>query len=144
MNAVVEINIVRQAVHLIPANRLIGSKALAHRFQVPDIIEENRVAVHAGFGRWDPRKSRAFNTGVAIPAIDPVIPDVVLMAELDRLSPRYVLIGDVGRSCEDENSRQGGSPKYGYTEQAGLGDKVCTAVKDLCHVRVALERASSP
>jgi len=144
MNAVIEINVVRQAMHFVPMNGFIRPVALAHRLQVAHVVEEHRVAIHAGFGGRNSSVGRGFDAGMAIPAVDAVVPDVVLVAELNRLSSRYVLIRDVGRSCKDQNRRQCNSPKYGYSEQAGPGDKVCTAVKDLCHVRVALERASSP
>jgi len=96
MNAVIEINVVGQPVHFHPVNRFIRAVALANYFQVPHIIEQHRMAIHARPRRWNPRIRRVFHARVAIPAIDSVIPHVVFVAELDRLITRHILIGNVG------------------------------------------------
>ena len=96
VNAVVEIDIVGEAVNLDPLDRLIRSVALANRFEIIDVIEENGMAIHAGFRRGNAGERRSFDTGVTVAAIDPVIADVVLVAELQGLHARHALIRDVG------------------------------------------------
>src|SRR5580700_1998111 len=93
----------------VPPNRFVRPVALAHRFQVSDIVEKNRMAVHAGFGWGNSRERRGFHAGMAIPAIDPVVADMVLVAELNRLIPRYALIRDVRRSRNNQYRRQSNS-----------------------------------
>jgi hypothetical protein len=144
VNAVIEKDEVGELVHPRPLQRFSRLVAGADWFEQLRVGPDLRVAVHAGLGGRNASERRSFHARVTVPAIDPVVSNVVLVAELNRLTPRHALIGDVGRSGDDENRRQCNSPKNGHSQQAGSGDKVRTAVKDLCHVRVALERSSSP
>ena len=105
VNAVVEIDIIGEAVNLDPLDRLIRSVALANRLEITDIIEENRMAIHAGFRRGNAGERRSFDTGVTVAAIDPVIADVVLVAELQGLRARHTLVCNVGRTRNQQDAR---------------------------------------
>jgi hypothetical protein len=80
---------------------------------------------------------------MAITAINPVVTRMMFVAELHRLRAHHALIGDVWGSCEHQNRGQCGSCKNDYSEQTCPSEKIRTAVKDLSHVSVALERSSS-
>ena len=50
VNAVIEVNIVRQVVYPDPANGAVSAKTLADRFQHGGVIPDLRVAIHTGLG----------------------------------------------------------------------------------------------
>ena len=50
VNAVIEIRKIPEPVNFHPLDRLISAIAFANWFKVTGIIEENRMAIHAGFG----------------------------------------------------------------------------------------------
>lgn len=98
MNAVIEICKIREAVHLIPLNGLSRTVTLAHGLEVSTIGIKDGMAIHTGL-RWrNTSHCRSLNTCVAIPAVNPVIADMVLMTELYRLLLRDVLIRGVRRA----------------------------------------------
>src|SRR5947209_12773964 len=76
MDAVVEVHEIGQVVHARPLDRLIRSKALAHRLEKRAGGKDLRVAVHARSGRWDPGEGRLLDRRVAVAAVDPVDGDV--------------------------------------------------------------------
>ncbi len=53
VNAVIEINEVGQIVDPGPHQRFIGAETLAHGLEHGSLGPDLRVAVHAGFGRWN-------------------------------------------------------------------------------------------
>jgi len=106
MNAVVEVNVVGQPVNFNPFDGLIRAVAFAHRFQVRGIVEQHRVAIHAGFCWRYARIRGIFHAGMTVSAVDSVIAYVVLVAELHGLHSRNALIGDVGRPGNYQNARQ--------------------------------------
>ena len=82
VNAVIEIDEVGKAMDLDPLNRLIGAKTLANGFEITDIVEENGMAIHAGLGGRNARVSGTFHAGMTIAAVDAVVSDMMLVAEL--------------------------------------------------------------
>src|SRR5437870_13430777 len=91
MNRVIEIREVRKVVHAYPLQRLARLETRAHRFQVRTVGPNLFVAVHANRGRRHARRRRSFNRRVAIPTIDAVVADVVIMTKLTWLLPLDVL-----------------------------------------------------
>jgi len=106
MDTVIEINVVGQAMHFDPLDGLIRAVALANRLQVTDVVEENGMAIHAGFGGRNAGISRALYAGMAVAAVDAFISHVVLVAELYGLIPGDALVGNVGRPGHDQYACQ--------------------------------------
>ena len=100
VNAVVEIHVIGQAMYFHPLNRLVGAVAFAYRFKIADVVEQNGMAVHAGFCGRNAGVGGVFNAGVAITAIDAVIANVMFVAELDGLYPDNTHIGYIRGSGE--------------------------------------------
>ena len=141
MNAVIEINVVREPVNLHPMNRFVRAIAFAHRFQVADVIEQHGMAIHARLRRRNARVRGGFHAGVTVTAVNTVIAGVMLVAELNRLVASYVLIGDIWRSGHHQNRCQGNARKYCSAQQTESCEKIRASVKDLCHVRFAPVRS---
>ncbi len=144
MNAVIEINVVGQAVDANPRNRMVGAVALADWLQVPGAVEQHGVAVHAGFGWRNARGRREFHARMAIPAIDAIVPDVVLVTELNRLIARYVLIRQIGRTRRQQNPCQRQTRQKERGKDTETGDEIRAAVKNLRHVYICTLKVSAP
>jgi hypothetical protein len=97
------------------------------------------MAIHAGFRGRNAGVGGSLHTCVTVPAIDPIVPHVVLVTELYRLISRHKLIRQIRRSRKNQHSRQRKSGKEYQREQTKPGDKIKTAVKNLGHVNFALE-----
>src|SRR6187431_2979539 len=85
VDAVVEIHEIRQVVNAHPVHRAVLTEAGANGFENRRLRPDLRMAVHAGLRRGNPGERRRFYRRVAVPAVDPVVFDVVAMAELNRL-----------------------------------------------------------
>src|SRR6266487_2427142 len=138
MNAVIEIDEIGQAVHFVPLDRFVGAKALANRFKIGRAIEKHRVAVHAGLRRRNPGNRGRFHAGMTVTAVNAVIADVMLVAELHRLLPVDVLLRHVRRARhrEDRDKRQPDQEKSG--EDTESGNEVSASMKNLRHLIFAL------
>jgi hypothetical protein len=129
MNAVIEIDEVRQAVDFHPLDRLVCTITFTDGLEVRSVGVQYGMAVHAGFRRWDARNGRSLYGGVTVAAIESVIAYVVLVAELHRLRARNVLIRGVRRTRQPQNAHE---------PQTESRNKICAAMKNLGHVSVAL------
>src|SRR5580692_1334677 len=127
-----------------PLDGLIGAIALANWLEISDVIEKHGMAIHAGFRGRDASEGGVLNTGVTVTTIDAVVSDVMLVAELNGLIASHPLIGDVGRSSNDQHRRENKTGEDRGSKQTKPRNKICTAMKDLGHVSVALARISSP
>lgn len=106
VNAVIEVHIVGQPMHFYPSDGLVRAVTLTNRLQVPNVIEQDGMAIHAGF-RWrDSSEGRRLHAGMTITTIDSVISGVMLVAELHGLHPRHALVGDIRRPCHDQDRSQ--------------------------------------
>ena len=83
--AVVEVNKFGQVVNSLPLDGFVLSKARSYRLQIWAVIPQLAVTVHTSLCGWHASSCRRLNSGMAITAIDAVVTDVVLVAELDRL-----------------------------------------------------------
>src|SRR5271169_580938 len=119
MNAVVEINEVRQLVDARPLERLAGSVAgsngLKHRSVGPNL----RVAVHAGLGGRNACETRLLHRSVTVAAVDAKPGHVVLVAEGHGLRFSHSRVGDVGRALELRHSPEQGCGDEDRAEQRG-------------------------
>jgi hypothetical protein len=141
VNAVIEVYVVRKAMDLHPMNGLVRAVAFAHRPQIANVIKQHGMAVHARFRRRNTRVRGVFHARVAVTAIDTIVAGVMLMAELNRLIARDVLIGNIWRSGHHQNCRQGNASKHCSAEQTESCEIIRASVKDLCHVRFAPVRS---
>src|SRR5579883_742530 len=98
MNAVIEVDEVRQVVQPRPRNAFVcpvtGAYGLEHRAVHPDL----RVATHAGMRGKHAREVALLHRGVAVPAINAELTDVVLVTEWHRLPSGQANSRDVGRA----------------------------------------------
>src|SRR5579864_2337040 len=74
VNAVIEIDEIRQRVDANPFERFIVAIAGAHRFEHGRVRPNLGVAGHAGLRRGDPRKRRFFDRCVTVAAIESQLP----------------------------------------------------------------------
>ncbi len=138
VNAVVEVDVIGEAVHANPLDRFIGAITFADRFQVSGVVEQHRMAIHAGLGGRNSSGGGTFHRGMAVTAVDAIVSHVVLVAKLDRLLARDVLVRQIGcaRQAHDAAKRQGG--QQCSKKDTHLGDEIRAAVKNLGHVNFAL------
>ena len=145
VNAVIEINEIRQIVNSCPYQRLAGAEALTHRFEQGRSGPDLRVAVHAGLGWRDPGEQRRLHRSMAIATVNAQATDVVLMAKGHGLWPHHFGVSDVGRALQLEHRPQQCRYQEYRPVNRGAGDCVRTAMKDL-HQRSVQQgcRAPSP
>jgi len=91
MNAVIEVREITEAMHFHPFNRFVRAVAFAHRLEVAGVIEQNGVAVHAGFGGRNACGGGIFHGSMTVAAINAVVAHVMLVAELHWLLARNIL-----------------------------------------------------
>jgi hypothetical protein len=140
VNAVIEINEVRQTMHANPLDGFISAITFAHRLQIPDIVEQHGMAIHAGFGGRDSGGSGCLDAGMTVAAINTVISNVVLVAELDRLLARDVLVRQIRSAGQTHHTTKSQSREERAKKDTDLGDEIRAAVKNLGHVKFALLR----
>jgi hypothetical protein len=144
VNAVIEIDIIGQTVNTDPVNRLIGAITLSNRLQITRAVKQHGMTVHACFRRWNACRRRELDTRMAVPAIDAVVADVVLVAELNGLISRYILIRQNGRTRRHENACQRQTRQEKRRKDTEPGDEIRAAVKNLRHVYVCTLEVSAP
>jgi len=133
VDAVVEIDKVREIVYSGPLNRFAGPPTLPNGFEIGTVGKDLRMTIHARFGRWNTGKSRNLHGGMTVTAIDPFISYVMLVAELDRLFSRHIGLGDVGRSIHlSHHPNQAGNDEQG-TEYRDPGNRISAGMEDLRH-----------
>lgn len=100
MDAVIEIDEAGQIVDPCPLNRLPGAEAVAHRRQSRAIRPDLRVTIHTNLGRRNSGKRTRLDGSVAVPAIDPIVGNMMFVTKRDRLSPRHSYFRDIGGAVE--------------------------------------------
>jgi len=138
VNAVVEIDKVGKPVDFHPLNRLVCAETLANGFEVRSVGIQDGMAIHAGFRGGDARDGGSLNRGVTIAAIEPVVSNVMLMAELHGLRARNVLVRGIRRPRQPQYADEPQANQKNSREQAESGNKICASMKNLGHVSVAL------
>jgi hypothetical protein len=85
MDRVIEINVVRKIVNARPFDRDAGFPAITDGFEIGRRSKKLRVAIHARFRRRHSGARGAFDRSMAIAAINAIVANVMLMAELNGL-----------------------------------------------------------
>src|SRR5712691_4754981 len=96
MDAVIEVDKIREVMDSDPGERCVGAQAGAHRFEHRALSPDLGVAVHTGLGGRNASHGGFLHRGVAVTAVDADTADVMLMAEGDWLSPHNASFGHVG------------------------------------------------
>src|SRR5208337_802063 len=117
VDAVIEINVVGQAMHFNPLNGLVRAVAFPNGFQITDVVEENGMAIHARLGGRNARISRTLHAGMTVAAVNAFISHMVLVAELYGLIPGHAFVGDIGRPRHDQYAGQRQEPQNDRSEQ---------------------------
>ncbi|SRR5712692_9017298 len=86
MNTVIEVDKAGKIVDPGPLDRLVIAKTIPHRRQRRTVGPDLAMTAHTGLGRGDAGKGAVFDGGVAIAAIYPVVPNMMFMAEGNRLA----------------------------------------------------------
>ena len=134
MDRVIEINVVRQVVDAVPVNRDARLPAIAHRRKVGRRREQLRVAVHAGLDRGHSSGRTAFDGRVAIAAVDAIIADVMLVAELNRLRLDGIRLIPIRRARQAEkNIIDSERRKRAGPDDRSPRNRVRTLIKNLPH-----------
>ena len=133
VNAVIEIDEVRQIVDAGPLDGLTCPPALAYWFKIRAIRPNLRVAVHARFGWRYTRVSQLLNRRVTVAAIDPFVAHVMFVAELYRLLSREEGLSVVRGSVELEQHPDADPDKKDRAEDGSLRDEVRASIEDLPH-----------
>src|SRR5262245_31581214 len=92
VDAVIEVDELRQVVNALPRDRRVGAVAGADRFQRRAAEPDFLMAIHAGLRWGDAGKRRRLDGGVAIAAINAKVADVVLVTERDWLNASNVCL----------------------------------------------------
>src|ERR1700687_2712587 len=85
VDAVVEKDEAWQIVNALPGDGHAQAVTLAHLSEHFTAHPDLFMAVHARLGRRDTREGRGFDRGMAIPAVDAQLRDMMLMAKGHRL-----------------------------------------------------------
>jgi hypothetical protein len=102
VDAMVEIDELGKVMDSLPFNGLAGSITFPHGFQHGAADPDLGMAVHTGFGGRNPGEGRVLHGGMAIPAIDAKLTDMMLVAKRDRLKPGHVGGGDIGGTIDHD------------------------------------------
>ena len=120
VDAVIEVNEVRQIVHAHPVERLVVAEAGAHRLEIRAGVPDLRVTVDARLGRRDAGRRRDLNRGMAIATLDADAAGVVLVAELDRLFDELISVGDEIGPLQREDDPAEAEDQENDRNQAGF------------------------
>ena len=135
VNRMIEIDVIGEAMHAVPFDRLAATKALADRTEQFGADPNLLVAVHARLSRGHAGVGRCLDGAVTIAAIDAETGDVMLMTEWNGLITDDADISHVGRADE----RRPGDPRAGdnenRSEDRDLRDRVETAMENLRQIK---------
>lgn len=134
MDRVIEIHVIRKIVDARPVNRDAAFIAFAHRLEVIRRRKKLRVAVHAGFYRRHAGAGGAFDGSVAVAAVDPIVADVMFVAELHGLKlDRVLLIPIRGPRQSEKKVVDGEHGKRAGTNNRRSRNRIRALVKNLPH-----------
>jgi hypothetical protein len=85
VNTVIEVRKLWKIVDALPLDRFVFTETCTDRFEIRTIRPDLAVTIHTGLRRRHSGRSRRFYRRVAVTAIDSIVTNVVLVAELNRL-----------------------------------------------------------
>lgn len=133
VNAVVKIGKLRQIVNAFPLYGRILAETFLYRFEIRAVVPYLAVTVHARLRRRHSRRRRSLDSLVTITAINAVVADVMLVAELNRLLPLDIAACQVRRACDLRVTQKGSARSNSSQNHADSGDIVSTLIKKLRH-----------
>ena len=95
MDAVVEVYEIRQVVYTGPLQGFASPETGTHRLQNLGVRPDLRMTAHADLGGWDSGERGCFYRSMTITAVDPVVADVMFVAEGYGLVFNYFDVRDV-------------------------------------------------
>src|SRR5579863_4311452 len=131
VNTVVEVNEVGQVVNARPLDRLARAEAFAHRLQKLGVGPDLRVAAHARLGGGKSGEVRSLNRGVAVPTVDAIVGDMVLMAKWNGLIASYTHPGGERSRVQLVRSPYDSRDSKQRSEDAHLRNTICAFMKNL-------------
>lgn len=138
VNAVIEIDVVRQVIHPCPFQRFPSGETFANRRQHWRVGPQLRMAGHARFSRWNPRKRRLLHRRVAVAAIYPVVGNMMLMAKWDRLLQRDIDLRRIWRPVNNRRSPTGSACQHHNADNNNPSMDVGAFRKKLGHNKLRL------
>lgn len=133
VNAVIEIDEVRQIMHARPLNRLAGLRTLAHGGQNCAVCKELRVTIHADASSRNAGERRLLDARVAIAAIQADISHMMLVAERNWLFAHHAYFSGIGRTNQDQQQAKAGRSQKERAENTDPGHGVHRGMKELRH-----------
>ncbi len=133
MNAVIKVNEPGKIVNPGPLDGFAAAKAFSHGRQHGTISPNLRVTIHAGLCRWNPRERAVLDRGMAITAINSIVPNVVLVAERNRLNTSNSNLAYIRGLVDSRQSHHQQSEKNDSAENAHFGDGIGAGMKYLGH-----------
>ena len=118
VNAVIEIDVIRQMRDPAPLQRHISRRAQHHRPQRRHVRENLRMTAQTRLCGWHTREGRCFRRGVAIAAIDPKVACVLPMAEGHGLFGREPDLIPIGRVVVGRRHESGADDQQGCAAQS--------------------------
>lgn len=134
MNTMVKIGVFGQIVHFFPLDRFVVAETRPDGLKIWTVCPDLAVAIHTGLRRRHACRRRRFDRLVTIAAINAVIADMVLMAELNRLLLFQIAPGQIRRASELRVRKERRSAQHYCHDHADLGNIICTLRKNLCHL----------
>src|SRR5437763_16053342 len=93
VNRMIEVSEVRQIVNAHPLQRLACFEARPHGFEIRTVGPNLLMTIHADLRRWNARGRRGLDSRMTVTAINTIVSDVMLMAELNWLLALDVCAG---------------------------------------------------
>src|SRR5579872_2178090 len=133
VNAVIEINVVGEIVDAGPVERYPRAVTFANRLQHFCIRPNLRVTVHARLGGRHAGKTRIFDRGVTIPAVNSKRSHMMLVAERHRLRANYFTLRVVTGALHHFEKPKQADDEENTANQSEPGHGVRTRIENLSH-----------
>src|SRR5579862_8250688 len=143
MNAVIEVDEIRQVIYAGPMQRLTGAIARPHRLQRRACRPDLRVTIHTCFGGRDVGKTGRFHGGMAVAAIQPHSAYVMRVAERHRLLARLRCPGIVVRGIQNGKNPRKKCQDENRAENRDARKRIGAAIKYLRHEATRASRKLS-
>ena len=133
VDAVIEICKFGKIVNTLPFDRLIFAEAGTHGLQIRAVGPYLAVAIHTSLRRRHSGRCCRLHRRVAIPAIDSVVADVMLVAKLDRLLLLQIPAREIRGAGHLRVDKKSNTAENHYRQHRDLGDVICAFIEELCH-----------
>ncbi len=134
VDTVIEIRVIRQLMDALPLDRLIIAITGPDRLEVRAVGPYLAMAIHTCLRRGHSGRRSRFHRLVAVAAVDTVVTDVVLVAELHRLLNFEILPREIRRASDLSVGKERRSGRYYHRDHNDLCNVVCALLKNLCHL----------